>query len=120
MNVMLLRDGYPPVSIGPEHKSGYVAALERRHVAEPVGHGIVDDGARGNYQRFMAQRLVASLRDHLTFLGREGPGFGNGGGAGAPPEKAPVPQESGRDRSQRATGSSTKKPTSKRTTGWGR
>ncbi len=68
MNLLLLRDGYPPVAIGPEQRTAYLAALERRQLAEPPGHGRVDEEARAGYTAFMAGRLVASLEDHLGFL----------------------------------------------------
>lgn len=68
MNLMLLRDGYPPVSIGPALKPAYIDVLERRHLAEPLGHGVTDAGARSAYRAFMGGRLVASLEDHLHFL----------------------------------------------------
>jgi Fic family protein len=61
MNLLLLRGGYPPVVIGPEHRPDYIDALELRQTtreAEP-------------YRRLMAGRLLASLTDYLEHLGKE-------------------------------------------------
>lgn len=69
MNMLLLRSGYTPVVIGPEHRAGYLAVLEARQIAEPLGHGIVDPPSRSAYDAFMSARLVASLEDHLAVLG---------------------------------------------------
>lgn len=58
MNVVLLRAGFPPVSIGPEERAAYIDALE---IA----------GTKGDlapYDRFMAGRLVAALDLYLGAL----------------------------------------------------
>jgi len=58
MNLVLLRAGYPPVVIGPEHRVAYIDALQDlqlRNDPEP-------------YRRFMAERLEASLDHHLAML----------------------------------------------------
>ncbi|HEX4768398.1 MAG TPA: Fic family protein [Lichenihabitans sp.] len=70
MNLLLLRDGYPPISIGPEQRADYLAVLERRQLAEPLGHGVTDRPAHEAYLDFMGVRLIASLGDHLAFLGQ--------------------------------------------------
>jgi Fic family protein len=60
MNLLLMRAGFPPVVIGPEHRSAYIDALQAlqlRADAEP-------------YQRFMIERLEASLNNHLAMLRR--------------------------------------------------
>lgn len=61
MNLVLLRGGYPPVVIGPEQRPDYLDTLELRQKtgdAEP-------------YDRFMAERLDASLTDYLEHLEKE-------------------------------------------------
>ncbi len=60
MNLVLMRAGYPPVVIGPEHRAAYIDALQAlqlRSDPEP-------------YQRFMTERLAASLDHHLAMLER--------------------------------------------------
>ncbi len=60
MNLVLLKAGYPPVVIGPEQRVGYIDALQAlqlQHDAAP-------------YDRFMAERLDASLDHHLALLAR--------------------------------------------------
>src|SRR5712691_10193840 len=60
MNLVLMRAGYPSVVIGPEHRAAYIDALQAlqlRSDPEP-------------YQRFMAERLAASLDHHLAMLER--------------------------------------------------
>jgi Fic family protein len=60
MNLLLMRAGFPPLVIGPEHRAAYIdalQALQRRADAEP-------------YQSFMTERLEASLDHHLAMLRR--------------------------------------------------
>ena len=60
MNLLLMRAGFPPMVIGPEHRSAYIdvlQALQLRADAEP-------------YQHFMVERLEASLDHHLAMLRR--------------------------------------------------
>jgi Fic family protein len=60
MNLLLMRAGYPPVVIGPEHRVAYIdvlQALQLRADPEP-------------YRRFVAERLEASLDHHLAMLER--------------------------------------------------
>ena len=60
MNLLLMQAGYPPVVIGPEHRTAYIDALQAlqlRDDAEP-------------YDRLMAERLEASLDHHLAMLER--------------------------------------------------
>ena len=61
MNLLLLRAGYPPVVIGPEHRQPYIEGLE----AAQLG------GGTAPYETFMAGRLDASLTDYLEHLGKE-------------------------------------------------
>ncbi len=60
MNLVLLRAGYPPVVIGPEHRIEYIDALQAWQLA----------GDRSPYGRFMSARLEASLDHHLAMLTR--------------------------------------------------
>jgi Fic family protein len=61
MNLLLLRAGYPPVVIGPEHRPDYLDALERMRTT----------GDAGPYDAFMAGRLDASLSDYLRTIDEE-------------------------------------------------
>lgn len=61
MNLLLLRGGYPPVVIGPEHRKPYIDGLESAQLG----------GSKEPYERFMAERLDASLTDYLDHLGKE-------------------------------------------------
>jgi Fic family protein len=58
MNLVLLRAGYPPVSIGPDERAAYLDALEA------AGTG----GDTGSNHRFMAGRLVVALDLYLGAL----------------------------------------------------
>ena len=60
MNLLLLRGGYPPVAIGPEERPDYLDTLERRQTA----------GSTTLYDRFMAGRLMTSLRHHVEHAER--------------------------------------------------
>ncbi len=60
MNLVLLRAGYPPVVIGPEHRAAYIEGLTL----------LTAGGDPGAYRRFMASRLDASLDHHLDILQR--------------------------------------------------
>ena len=60
MNLLLLKGGYPPVVIGPEHRLPYVEGLQ----AFQVG------GDPAPCRAFMADRLRASLDHHLATLRR--------------------------------------------------
>lgn len=61
MNLLLLRGGYPPVVIGPEHRKPYIDGLESAQLG----------GSKEPYERFMMERLDASLSDYLEHLGKE-------------------------------------------------
>jgi len=58
MNLVLMRAGYPPVVIGPEHRAAYIDALQALQLR----------GDPEPYQRFMSERLEASLDHHLAML----------------------------------------------------
>lgn len=61
MNLVLLRAGYPPISVRPEDRVAYLAALEHASVTED----------RQPFEDLLAQRLLATLDDYLKLL-REG------------------------------------------------
>lgn len=58
-NLMLARGGYAPLVVGPEHRTAYLDALEKRQL----------DDASSDYARFMASRLDAALDDQIANLG---------------------------------------------------
>ena len=63
MNLLLIRAGYPPVVIGPEHRASYIDALQALQLrSDPQP-----------YQRLMTERLAASLDHHLAMLERVRP-----------------------------------------------
>ena len=58
MNLILLRGGYPPVVVAPEHRLAYLSALQTLQVeADPEP-----------YRRLMAERLDAGLAHYLSIL----------------------------------------------------
>jgi Fic family protein len=59
MNLLLLRAGYPPVSVRPEDRASYLDAIERAQLT----------GDDSDYRNFMLQRLDATLADYLAALG---------------------------------------------------
>ena len=61
MTLILLRGGYPPVLIEPEHRKDYVDNLESAQLGGP----------RDPYDRFMAGRVEASLMDYLSAIDQE-------------------------------------------------
>jgi Fic family protein len=63
MNLILLKAGYPPIVIGPEHRVAYIEALQALQL----------ENDPQPYQRFMAERLEASLDHHLAMLERVTP-----------------------------------------------
>jgi len=67
MNLLLLKGGYPPVAIGPEHRVASIDALQALQLA----------GDPGPYGRFMAERLDGGLERHLQMIdpppGRQAP-----------------------------------------------
>jgi Fic family protein len=60
MNLLLLRAGWPPVVIAPEHRPDYLDALELRQTS----------GTAEPYLAFMQARLLESLDRHLDVLER--------------------------------------------------
>lgn len=66
MNLLLLRSGYPPCVIGPEHRITYLEALQSRQVG----------GDPAPWDSFMAERLDESLTHHVMLLERAAGGGG--------------------------------------------
>jgi len=60
MNLLLLKDAYPPVIIGPEDRTEHIESLEAVQARKQ----------RRPYDDFMYGRLEASLDKHIEFLGR--------------------------------------------------
>jgi Fic family protein len=75
MNLLLLREGYSPVVIGPEHRLDYITSLEAAH----------SGGDKQPYERFMANRLHASLSDYLRAIEKEVEAQQSGTRASEPP-----------------------------------
>ncbi|HEX8374833.1 MAG TPA: Fic family protein, partial [Geminicoccaceae bacterium] len=61
MNLLLIRSGYPPVVVAPEHRPDYIDALELGSLT----------GDPDPYRRLMAERLDAGLDHYLEVLGRD-------------------------------------------------
>jgi Fic family protein len=59
MNLLLIREGYPPVAVRPEDRKAYLDALERASLA----------GDLLPFQTFMHGRLEATLDEYLALLG---------------------------------------------------
>ncbi|HEX3681013.1 MAG TPA: Fic family protein [Bryobacteraceae bacterium] len=59
MNLLLMRAGYSPMVIGPEHRVEYLDRLQKLQL----------ENDRSEYERFMYERSEASLEDWLTRLG---------------------------------------------------
>ena len=63
MNLILLRAGYPPVAIAPEHRIRYLEAIQNlqlEYLDEP-------------YRQFLYERLEAALDEHLSRLAGHAP-----------------------------------------------
>jgi Fic family protein len=58
MNLLLIREGYPPIAVRPEDRKTYLDALE---------HGSLADDLRP-FQRLMHERLDATLGEYLSAL----------------------------------------------------
>ena len=58
MNLVLIRGGYPPVSVRPEDRVGYIHALQQAQ----AGHGADD------FNRLLHERLDVSLEETLDAL----------------------------------------------------
>ncbi|HEY8063178.1 MAG TPA: Fic family protein [Methylosinus sp.] len=58
MNLLLIRGGYPPVSVRPEDRKAYLDGLERASLA--------DDASP--YRTFMGERLDATLAEYIGVL----------------------------------------------------
>jgi Fic family protein len=59
MNLLLIRGGYPPMSVRPTDRKTYLDSLERASLAEDLAP----------YQMFMHGRLESTLEEYLKALG---------------------------------------------------
>lgn len=59
MNLMLIRAGYPPMAVRPEDRNVYLNALETASLTADTS----------DFQKFMDQRLHATLVDYIAALG---------------------------------------------------
>jgi Fic family protein len=71
MNLLLIREGYPPIAVRPEDRKSYLDALERGSLA----------GDLQPFQSFMHERLNAVLDEYLSTLQEALPEPGLPGGA---------------------------------------
>jgi Fic family protein len=58
MNLLLLRGGYPPIAVRPEHRKTYLDTLEHASMTEDMEP----------FQTFMHERLDATLAEYLSAL----------------------------------------------------
>ena len=58
MNLLLFKDGYPPLVIRPEDRLDYIQSIEKYQLEENTA----------DYEAFMLSRLNVSLDDYLKFL----------------------------------------------------
>jgi Fic family protein len=58
MNLLLLREGYPPIAVRPEDRKTYLDALEQASVRDDLKP----------FQTFMHRRLDATLAEYLEAL----------------------------------------------------
>jgi Fic family protein len=68
MNLILLRDGYTPISIGNAERNEYIKVIEDRQLNEPLGHDVIDHNSRSAYRDFMTKREIISLKNHINFV----------------------------------------------------
>jgi hypothetical protein len=71
--LILIRGGYPPISVRPEDRKRYLDALERGSVTNDLGP----------FHHFMYERLDATLEEYLSALEQALPGS-----AGSPTSKS--------------------------------
>lgn len=60
MNLVLIRDGYPPVAVRPEDRRSYIAGLQQAQAG----------GGADTFDRLQHQRLDATLDEALTACGQ--------------------------------------------------
>ena len=60
MNLMLLRGGYPPISIGPSDRQRYLSTIRKAQVAQ-------DQSAR-DFHQFMHEKLAATMEEYVDDL----------------------------------------------------
>lgn len=62
MNLLLMKDGYPPIVVRPEDRIDYLDSIEK--------HQLHDSSS--DYESLMLERLSAALDDYFEFLGPDG------------------------------------------------
>ncbi len=72
MNLLLIREGYPPVAVRPEDRKAYLEALERASIT----------GDLHSFQTFMHERMDATLDEYLSVLREAFPEKGASGDEG--------------------------------------
>ena len=60
MNMILLKGGYVPVTIGPQERLEYLETIRSAQIS--------GDEAAPAFQDFMHRRLIASLEEHVEIL----------------------------------------------------
>jgi Fic family protein len=63
MNLILIRDGYPPVAVRPQDRAAYIAALQHAQ----AGHG------HGAFDRLLCERLDATLEEYVSAARQSSP-----------------------------------------------
>ncbi len=63
MNLVLMRGGYPPVIIHPEHRPDYIDSLEKAQLS----------GDTADFKHFLLNRLEDSLNEYLDFFQKKKP-----------------------------------------------
>jgi Fic family protein len=58
MNLELMRGGYPPIIIHPEHRPDYIDSLEKAQLT----------GDSTDFKNFLLERLESSLDEYLGFF----------------------------------------------------
>ena len=58
MNLLLMKDGYPPLVVRPEDRADYIDSIEKYQLHQDAA----------DYQAFMLTRLDAALDDYFRFL----------------------------------------------------
>ena len=58
MNLLMMRGGFPPVSIGTELQPQYISALEAHQTGAD----------KTIYPRFMKEQVLATLKDYLAVV----------------------------------------------------
>ena len=60
MNMILLRGGYVPVTVGPEQRSEYLASIREAQIS--------GDNRAPAFQEFMHRRLIVNMQEYVDVL----------------------------------------------------